>query len=47
MIKMGFNGEVFDIEPPQPEEYEIPAGEEDQIKAIVDGKATNSAGGMF
>ncbi len=44
---MGFNSQVLDVEPQQPEEYAIPDGEEEQIKALVDGKVTNSAGGMF
>ena len=47
LTKMGFNGKVLDVEPPQPEEYAIPNGEEEQVKALVDGKVTNSAGGMF
>ena len=47
MTKMGFNCKFLDIEPQKPEEYEIPVGEEEQVKAPFEGKATNSAGGMF
>ena len=47
LTEMEFNGEVLDVEPPQAENYSVPEGEDDQVKALVDGKATNSASGMF
>ena len=47
LTRMGFNGEVLDLEPSRVQEKVIPEGEEAQIKALIKNKSTNSAGGTY
>jgi len=45
--EMGFNGAMFDIEPPVVSRDVIPEGNEAKIQHIIDNRLINKAGGLY
>jgi hypothetical protein len=47
LTEMGFNGAMFDIEPPVVSKDVIPEGNEAKIQHIIDNRLINKAGGLY